>query len=201
MISIQIFEQKELKTMTTATAAAPKTSITTWNVDPAHSVAEFKVKHMMIANVKGQFSKVSGALFLDESDLEDSRVEATIQAASIHTRDEQRDAHLKSADFFDVEKFPTLHFKSTAISIVRDGELSVAGELTVHGVTRKVRFAVEGPTPPTKDPWGNTRVAVSASTKINRKDFGLTWNAALETGGILVGDDVTITLEVEFVKA
>jgi polyisoprenoid-binding protein YceI len=156
---------------------------------------------MMIANVKGQFSKVSGALFLDEADLANSRVEATIETTSIHTRDEQRDAHLKSADFFDVEKFPTLHFKSKGISIVRDGELSVEGDLTIHGVTRKVGFAVEGPTPPTKDPWGNTRVAISAITKINRKDFGLTWNAALENGGILVGDEVTITLEVEFVRA
>jgi polyisoprenoid-binding protein YceI len=186
---------------TTTTATLPQTSMTTWNIDPAHSIAEFKVKHMMIANVKGQFSKVSGALVLDEADLANSRAEATIEAASIHTRDEQRDAHLKSADFFDVEKFPTLHFKSKGISIVRDGELSVDGELTIHGVTRKVRFAVEGPTPPTKDPWGNTRVAISAITKINRKDFGLTWNAALETGGILVGDEVTITLEAEFVKA
>jgi polyisoprenoid-binding protein YceI len=185
----------------TTTAVLPQTSTTIWNIDPAHSMAEFKVKHMMIANVKGQFSKVSGALFLDEADLANSRVEATIEAASIHTRDEQRDAHLKSADFFDVEKFPTLHFKSKGISIVRDGELSVEGDLTIRGVTRKVRFAVDGPTPPTKDPWGNTRVAISAITKINRKDFGLTWNAALETGGILVGDEVTITLDVEFVKA
>jgi polyisoprenoid-binding protein YceI len=185
----------------TTIAAPPQTSTTTWKLDPAHSVAEFKVKHMMIANVKGQFSKVSGALFLDESDLANSRIEASIEAASIHTRDEQRDAHLKSADFFDVEKFPALHFKSSGISIVRDGELSVEGYLTIHGVTRKIRFAVEGPTPPTKDPWGNTRVAVSASTKIDRKEFGLIWNAALETGGILVGDEVTITLDVEFVKA
>jgi polyisoprenoid-binding protein YceI len=190
------------KEATLAITAVPvQTSTTTWNIDPAHSMAEFKVKHMMIANVKGQFSKVSGALFLDESDLANSRVEASIEAASIHTRDEQRDAHLKSADFFDVEKFPTLHFKSKSISIVKDGELAVEGELTIHGVTHKARFAVEGPTPPTKDPWGNTRVAVSATTKINRKDFGLNWNAALETGGILVGDEVTITLDVEFVKA
>ncbi len=130
--------------MSSTTTALPQTSTTTWNIDPAHSAAEFKVKHMMIANVKGQFSKVSGALFLDEADLADSRVEATIEAASIHTRDEQRDAHLKSADFFDVEKFPTLHFKSKGISIVKDGELSVEGDLTIHGVTRKVRFAVEG---------------------------------------------------------
>ena len=193
--------QKETTMSNTITAAPAQTSTTTWNIDPAHSMAEFKVKHMMIANVKGQFSRVSGALFLDESDLANSRVEATIEATSIHTRDEQRDAHLKSADFFDVEKFPTLHFQSSGISIVRDGELSVEGDLTIHGVTRKVRFAVEGPTPPAKDPWGNTRVAISAITKINRKDFGLTWNAALETGGILVGDEITITLDVEFVKA
>jgi polyisoprenoid-binding protein YceI len=188
--------------MTNTIVAAPQTSTTTtWNIDPAHSMAEFKVKHMMIANVKGHFSKVSGALFLDESELANSRIEASIEAASVHTRDEQRDAHLKSADFFDVEKFPTLLFKSKNIGIVRDGELSVDGDLTIHGVTRNVRFTVEGPTPPAKDPWGNTRVAISASTKINRKDFGLTWNAALETGGILVGDEVTITLDVEFVKA
>ncbi len=108
---------------------------------------------------------------------------------------------MKSADFLDVEKFPTLSLKSTRISLVRDGELAVEGDMTIRGVTRKVLFSVEGPTPPTKDPWGNTRVAVSATTKINRKDFGLTWNTALETGGILVGDEVTITLDVEFVKA
>ena len=185
----------------TTTVAAPQTSTTTWKIDPAHSIAEFKVKHMMIANVKGQFSKVSGDLILDEADLANSRIVASIEAASLHTRDEQRDAHLKSADFFEVEKFPTLHFKSSRIRIVRDGELSVEGDLTIRGVTRKVSFAVEGPTPPAKDPWGNTRVAVSAITKINRKDFGLTWNAALESGGILVGDEITITLDVEFVKA
>ena len=190
-----------MTTTTTLVQPQSSTATTTWNIDPAHAVAEFKVKHMMIANVKGQFSKLSGVLTLDESDLKNSRIEASIEAASIATREEQRDAHLRSADFFDVEKFPTLDFRSTRISVVGDGELSVEGDLTIHGVTRKVRFAVEGPTPPAKDPWGNTRVAISATTKINRKDFGLTWNAALETGGILVGDDVTITLDVEFVKA
>jgi polyisoprenoid-binding protein YceI len=164
-------------------------------------VVEFKVKHMMISNVKGQFAKVSGTMIFDESDLKNSRVEVSAEAASIHTGDEQRDAHLKSADFFDVEKHPSLTFKSTAITIVRDGELSIEGDLTIHGISRKVSFAVEGPTPPNKDPWGNTRIAVAATTKINRKDFGLTWNAALETGGILVGEDVTITLDVQFVKA
>jgi polyisoprenoid-binding protein YceI len=185
------------------TLATPQITATTtaWNIDPAHSVAEFKVKHMMIANVKGQFPKVSGVLTLDESDLTRSHVDAVIEAASIETRDAQRDTHLKSEDFLHVEKFPTLTFKSTRISLVRDGELAVEGDLTIRGVTRKVVFSVDGPTPPTKDPWGNTRVAVSATTKINRKDYGLTWNAALETGGILVGDEVTITLDVEFVKA
>lgn len=179
----------------------PSNNISTWNIDAAHTGVEFKVRHMMIANVKGHFSKLSGVLTLDESKLVNSRVEVTIDASSIETRDGQRDAHLKSADFFDVEKFPTLHFKSTGVSIVGDGESSVEGDLTIRGVTRKVRFEVEGPTPPTKDPWGNTRVAISATGKINRKDFDLTWNAALETGGILVGDEVTITLEAEFVKS
>ena len=156
---------------------------------------------MMISNVKGHFAKVSGTLTLDESNLANSKVEASVDAASIETRDAQRDAHLKSADFFDVEKFPTLSFKSTRVKSTGDGELAVEGDLTIHGVTRKVTFAVEGPTAPAKDPWGNTRIGVSATTKINRKDFGLTWNAALETGGILVGDEVTITLDVQFVKA
>jgi polyisoprenoid-binding protein YceI len=183
------------------TLAKPQISTTTWNIDPAHSVAEFKVKHMMISNVKGHFPKVSGKLTLDESELANSRIEALIEAASIETRDAQRNAHLMSPDFFDVEKFPTLSFKSTRIALVRDEELAVEGDLTIRDVTRKVIFQVEGPTPPAKDPWGNTRVAVSATTKINRKDFGLTWNAALETGGILVGDEVTITLDIQFIKA
>ncbi|MGA3210988.1 MAG: YceI family protein [Terriglobales bacterium] len=184
-----------------STLAVPRTATTTWNLDPAHSVAEFKVKHMMISNVKGQFTRLLGAMVLDESDISKSRVEASIEAASIHTRDEQRDAHLKSADFFDVENFPTLTFRSARITRTADGELSVTGDLTIHGVTRNVMFAVEGPTAPGRDPWGNTRIGLSATTRITRKDFGLTWNAALETGGILVGDEVTITLDVEFVKA
>jgi polyisoprenoid-binding protein YceI len=184
-----------------STLATPQTATTTWNIDPVHSAAEFKVKHMMISNVKGHFPKVTGALTLDESEVNKSHVEASIEAASIETRDPQRNAHLKSADFFDVEKFPAISFKSTGIRVVRDGELAVEGNLTIRDVTRKVVFSVEGPTPPAKDPWGNTRVAVSATTKINLKDFGLTWNAALETGGILVGDEVTITLDVQFIKA
>ena len=184
-----------------STLLIPQTATTTWNIDPAHATAEFKVKHMMIANVKGQFSKVSGVLVHDESDPTKSHVEASVEAASIETREPQRDAHLKSPDFFHVEKFPTLSFKSRDIKVAGDGQFKVEGDLTMRGLTRKVTFTVEGPTPPMKDPWGNTRIAISATTKINRKDFGLTWNAALETGGILIGDEVTITLDVEFVKA
>ena len=185
----------------TTTVTAPQTTTSTWNLDPVHSVAEFKVKHMMISNVKGQFTGISGVLILDENDTESSRVEATVDAASINTRDPQRDAHLKSADFFDVEKFPTLGFRSTNVRRKGDDEVVVTGDLTIHGVAREVVFQVEGPTAPGTDPWGNTRVGLSAVTRINRKDFGLTWNAALETGGILVGDEVTITLDVQFVKA
>lgn len=184
-----------------STNSTAKNTTSTWKLDPVHSVAEFKVKHMMISNVKGHFPKVAGSLLHDESDPTKSHVDVSIEAASIETRDPQRDAHLKSPDFFDVEKYPTLSFKSTGVSRRGDGELVVEGDLTIHGVTRKVTFFVEGPTSPAKDPWGNARVAVSATTKINRKDFGLTWNAALETGGILVGDEVTITLDVQFIKA
>jgi polyisoprenoid-binding protein YceI len=183
------------------TLAAPQTATTTWNLDPVHCVAEFKVKHMMISNVNGQFTTLTGVLSLDETNHTNSRVEASVEAASINTRDAQRDTHLKSRDFFDAEKFPTLTFKSTRIARSGSGELAVTGDLTIRDVTRNVVFTVEGPTPPAKDPWGNTRLGLSATTKINRKDFGLTWNATLETGSILVGDEVTITLDVQFVKA
>ncbi len=183
-----------------STLAAPQTAAATWNIDPVHTVAEFKVKHMMISNVKGLFTKVAGAMTLDEADVTKSRIEASIEAGSVNTRDAQRDAHLKSADFFDVEKFPELSFKSTRVTRAGDGELAVTGDLTIHGVTHDAVFAVEGPTPPAKDPWGNTRVGLSATAKISRKDYGLTWNAALETGGILVGDEVTITLDAQLVR-
>ena len=180
---------------------ASTTTTTAWNIDSVHSSAQFKVKHMMISNVKGEFTSITGSLKLDEENIGNSYVEASIDANTINTRDAQRDAHLKSPDFFDVEKFPTLNFKSTRVSKETDGELSVSGELSIHGVTKNVVFEMEGPSAPAKDPWGNTRVGLSATTRINRKDFGLTWNAALETGGILVGDEVTITLDVQFIKA
>ena len=176
-------------------------AITTWNIDPAHATAEFKVKHMMISNVKGKFSGISGVLKTGEADPTCSTIEASIPVATLATADDQRDTHLKSADFFDAEKFPTLTFKSLAVHPTAPGESSVAGELTMHGVTKTVTFAVEGPSAPAKDPWGNLRIGLSATTKINRKDFGLTWNAALETGGVLVGEDVDLSLDVEFIKA
>ncbi len=196
MTIIYTLGAKNMSTVTT-----PQVATTTWNIDPVHSTAQFKVKHMMIANVKGEFTGVRGTLKLDSADITKSQAQASIDATTINTREAQRDAHLKSADFFDVEKFPTLSFQSTRVSPRGEGELTVAGDLTIHGVTRSVVFEVEGPSAPLKDPWGNTRIGLSATTRINRKDFGLTWNAALETGGILVGDDVTITLDVEFVLA
>lgn len=178
-----------------------QSATSTWNIDPTHSLAEFKVKHLMISNVKGSFPKLTGVLTLNEADPAKSSVEASIDVSSIETRDAQRDAHLKSGDFFDVEKFPTMTFKSTRVSPTGAGEGTVEGDLTIRDVTKQVTFNVEGPTPATKDPWGNVRVGIAATTKISRKEFGLTWNAALEAGGVVVGDEVSITLEVEFVKA
>jgi polyisoprenoid-binding protein YceI len=185
----------------TAASISEVTATTTWNIDPAHSHAQFKVKHMMISNVKGEFAGVSGKLELNASDITKSKVEASIDATTINTREPQRDAHLKSADFLDTEKFPVLTFKSSRISKITIDQLSVEGDLSIHGVSRSVVFEVEGPSAPMKDPWGNTRIGLSATTRINRKDFGLTWNSALEAGGLMVGEEVTITLDVEFVKA
>lgn len=184
-----------------SSSSVSNVSTSVWTIDPAHTVVEFKVKHMMISNVKGRFSGVAGELVLDDVNITNSRVMATIDAASINTGDPQRDTHLKSADFLDVENFPTLNFGSTSVTRRREEMLDVEGELTIHGVTRKVVFSVDGPTAPGKDPWGKSRIGASATTKINRKDFGLVWNAALETGGILVGDEVTITLDIQFVQA
>ena len=183
------------------TAASTDTATTTWKLDPAHSTAEFKVKHMMISNVKGTFSDLSGVLTEHKTDSTLSTVEASIPVATVNTHDEQRDGHLKSADFFDAEKFPEMTFKSTAVNQTGEGEYAVTGDLSVHGVTRPVTFKVEGPSAPAKDPWGNMRIGLAATTKINRKDFGLSWNTALEAGGFLVGDDVTLTLEVQFIQA
>jgi polyisoprenoid-binding protein YceI len=184
-----------------STAVQLEPSVTTWQVDPVHSSAQFKVKHLMISNVKGEFASIKGALHLDNSDVTRSTIEARIDAASINTRDPQRDAHLKSPDFFDVERFPVIAFKSSSVSKKSEGAYAVTGDLTIHGVTRKVTLDVEAPSAPQKDPWGGTRIGLEATAKINRKDFGLTWNATLETGGFMVGDEVVIILDLQFVKA
>ena len=172
----------------------------TYQIDSAHSAAHFSVRHMMISNVRGDFTKVSGTLLLDADNPANSAVEALIDAASINTRETQRDAHLKSADFFDVEKYPEMSFRSKSVEPAEDGELRVKGDLTIHGVTREVTLSVEGPTPEAKDPWGNQRIGATATTKINRKDFGLVWNVALETGGILVGEDIKISIDLEAIR-
>src|SRR5580698_4680693 len=177
---------------TTATAIPTTTTATssTWRIDPAHSAAEFKVRHMMISYVKGKFSGLSGVLKLDENDYTDSTVEVSIPAASVSTVDEKLNAHLKEADFFDVEKFPLLTFKSTSVRSLGDRDYDVSGDLTIRGVTKSVTLSVDDVSAPSKDPWGNQRIGLSASAKVNRKDFGLVWNAPLELGGVLVGDEV-----------
>lgn len=174
---------------------------TTYKIDPAHSSASFTVRHMMITNVRGAFSNVQGSIAFDAANPGASTVEAVIDATTISTQEPARDAHLKSADFLDVERYPTITFKSTGVQPAGDDELSVTGDLTIHGVTKSVVLKVEGPTAEGKDPWGNSRIGASATTKIKRSDFGLTWNATLETGGILVGDDLKIELEVSLIKA
>jgi len=181
--------------------ASSLTATSTWTIDPVHSTAEFRVKHMMIANVRGRFTGVTGKLVFDPSDIGRSSVEASIEVASIDTRDPQRDTHLKSPDFFDAEKFPAMTFRSARATRKSSGMIAVSGPLTIHGVSKEVEFEIEGPTPPVKDPWGNTRIGVSATTKIDRRDYGLNFNAALETGGVLVGEEVHITLELEFVQS
>jgi polyisoprenoid-binding protein YceI len=172
---------------------------TTWNFDPSHSSVGFSVRHLMISKVRGQFGKWTGTFEYDESDPTHSKLAVNIDATSIDTRDEKRDAHLRSPDFFDVEKYPELVFAST--SIAPDGsDFLVAGDLTIHGVTRPVQLKVES-LGRTKDPWGGDRIGFSATATIHRKDFGLAWNVALETGGVLVGDKIEINIEIEAVRA
>ena len=180
-----------------ATATQTPAGITTWKIDPAHSHVEFAVKHMMITTVRGRFSEVTGDIHLDESRFTASKVDIVVNVSSIDTREPQRDTHLRSADFFDVEKFPTLTFRSTNVDGTLD-EFRLTGDLTIHGVTRPitldVTFEGEG-----KDPWGGTRASFSAHGKFDRRDFGLTWNVALETGGILVSNEVKINIEAQVV--
>ncbi|HEX8724478.1 MAG TPA: YceI family protein [Gemmatimonadaceae bacterium] len=172
---------------------------TKWQIDGSHSAAEFAVKHLMISTVKGHFADVSGTVTVDEANPGDARVDVSIGVASVDTRDVKRDAHLKSADFFDVERFPKIVFKGKRVVGSVDGEFKLVGDLTIRDVTREVTLNVES-SGSVVDPWGGQRRGYAATTRINRKDFGLTWNVALETGGVLVGDDVKISIEVELVK-
>ena len=173
--------------------------VAVYDLDPAHTSAHFSVRHMMISNVKGEFTKVTGTVKFDPKRLEASSVEGVIDAASINTRDAQRDAHLKSADFLDAEHYPDLRFRSTAIEAGGDG-YTVRGELTIRGIARDVTLRVTDVTAEVRDPWGNTRVGATATTKIKRSDFGLNWNQVLEAGGFLVGDDVSITIDAELIR-
>jgi len=185
---------------TAVTAASQSTMPTQWQIDPAHSAAHFSVRHLMISNVRGEFTKLSGSALISPADPAKSSVEITIEAASLNTREPQRDEHLRSADFFDVANHPTLTFRSKRIEALGPENFKLTGDLTIRGVTKEVTFDVEGPTVPMKDPWGNVRAGVSASAKINRKDFGVAWNALTETGGVVVGDEVKITVEAELIQ-
>jgi polyisoprenoid-binding protein YceI len=183
-----------MQTMSTVTAP----SRTQWAIDAAHSNVEFSIRHLMIATVKGRFADVQGSVVFDESDPSHTVVDVTISAASIDTRMPQRDEHLRSADFFDVEKFPTLTFKSREVK-QRGDMLQLVGDLTIRGTKREVELEVTSNGRQT-DPWGGERAGFEAVGKIKRSDFGLTWNQALETGGVVVGDDVKITIDAELVR-
>jgi len=172
----------------------------TWNIDPAHSTAQFTVRHLAISNVTGSFTKVTGSVALNDQDITQSQVSASIDVSSVDTRVEARDKDLKSPNFFDVAKYPTIEFKSKRI-VSSGGKLQVIGDLTIHGTTREVTLDVDGPTPALTDPWGNSRRGISATTAINRRDFNLLYNNLLKTGEAVVGDNVKIQIDAEIVKS
>jgi polyisoprenoid-binding protein YceI len=172
----------------------------TWQIDPQHSSAQFAVRHLGLSTVRGAFSKLSGTMVLDDKDITKSSVEVTIDVNTVDTREPDRDKDLRSERFFDVARFPTMTFKSKKVEQIAPGKLRVTGDLTIHGTTKEVLLDVDGLTPPTRDPWGNQRVAATATTKINRQDYGVKWNAKLDNGGVVVGDDVNITIDVEMIQ-
>lgn len=193
--------RKFISLITLLVFAMPLTAAaSTWNLDPDHSAIQFKVKHLMISNVKGVFEKVSGTLNLDEKDITKSQVDVSIEAASINTNIKKRDDHLRSADFFDAAKFPVITFTSTKVEKVGTDKLKIAGNLTIKGVTRPVILDVEGLSSEIKDPRGKIRRGAAATTQVNRKDFGVNWSATMDNGGMVVAEDVAIQLEVEFIK-
>jgi len=197
----QLLSRATLSAVLAAVLIVPAAAtITTWQIDPAHTAAGFAVKHLMISTVRGQFKGVTGVINWDDQDISKSTIDVTIDANTVDTSEPKRDADLKSDKFFDVAKYPTITFKSKKIERVSAGKLTVTGDLTIHGVSKEATLDVEGPTPPIKDPWGNARVAASATTKVNRQDFGVKWNANIDGGGVVVGDDVTITIDLEMIK-
>jgi polyisoprenoid-binding protein YceI len=172
----------------------------TWQIDPQHSSAQFAVRHLGLSTVRGAFSKLSGTMLLDDQDIAKSSVEVSIDVNTVDTREPDRDKDLRSERFFDVAHFPTMTFKSKKVEPIAPGKLRVTGDLTIRGTTKEVVLDVDGPTAPVKDPWGNQRVAVSATTKVNRQDYGVRWNAKLDNGGVVVGDDVNITIDAELIQ-
>jgi polyisoprenoid-binding protein YceI len=172
----------------------------TYQIDPAHSAAHFSVRHMMLSNVRGTFTGVTGTLAYDPSDPGSTQIDVTIDASTINTGDAKRDGHLKSPDFLDVAQFPVITFKGKRVEKTGDSEFKVTGDLTIHGVTREVSLKVEDVSAETKDPWGLTRFGSTAKSKIDRRQFGLVWNAALETGGVVVGDEVKLEFDLEFTR-
>jgi len=188
-----------LLTAVSVIAATAVAQTSTWNIDPNHSTAQFTVRHLAISNVSGNFTKVTGTVQLNDKDITQSTVNAVIDAASVDTRVPDRDRDLRSPNFLDVEKYPTLEFKSKRI-VNGGGKLQMIGELTLHGTTREVTLDIDGPTPELNDPWGNVRRGFSASTTINRKDYGVVWNNTLKTGEAVVGDNVKIQIDVEIVR-
>jgi polyisoprenoid-binding protein YceI len=182
------------------TLAPAMTLASTWEIDPAHSNVEFSVRHMMVSTVKGNFQKVSGVVEINDKYITKSTVDVTIETASIDTREPKRDAHLKSPDFLDAAKYPTITFKSTKVEKTGNSKLKVTGDLTIHGITKPVVLMVDGPSPPIKDPFGRTVRGVTATSKINRKDWGMIWNKALDTGGVLVSDEVNLELNAELAE-
>ncbi len=183
-----------------AMLAAPATRAADFEVDSSHSQVQFAVKHLAVSTVKGEFGKVTGKVVWDEKKPADTVIEVTIDTSTVNTREAARDGHLKGADFFDVEKFPTATFKSKKVEGAGKGKLKVHGELTLRGVTRPVVLDVTGPSPEIKSPFGTTVIAASATGEVNRKEFGMVWNKALDSGGLLVGEEVNLSIEVELVK-
>jgi polyisoprenoid-binding protein YceI len=184
-------------TLATSQPVQTLPQVRSYDIDSSHSSATFKVRHLMVTNVRGELGPITGRVIIDESDLSRSSVEATIDATAISTRDEKRDAHLRSPDFFDVEKYPTITFRSRRVEPGKGGHLRVTGDLTIRGITRETTLEVEPLSPEVRDPWGNDKRGISATTRINRKDFEVSWNAALDGGGLVVGDEVAVTIEVE----